>query len=266
MSEIPAPPLPQLTLALALALGAVSVIIGAVLLLWGRTVNRATLVVLGVYAGLFLAGPLWRKVPANPTVVRIVAALALAMLGLLLARLVWAALAGAICGGAACLIVLARSLPQLSPDARPVFQMADSSFGAYSQAVGQYVWAGTQAVWGQQATLLLVTCCLAAAAPLIISMLWPQLIEILMTGLLGAVGIVAGLTLAGGQISARLFSAVFSKYYVPVALAAALFIVGVVFQYLGVLAIKRADAQRRAEREERRAQDQKDEEFLLNRH
>jgi hypothetical protein len=101
-----------------------TLVLGAGLLLWGRTIHRILLMGLLAAAGMVLGGPLAGRVGLEIWAGRLIAAVAMGLLGYLLARLAWSLVAG---GMLAALAAVALSVippglgaPATNPAAPPV--------------------------------------------------------------------------------------------------------------------------------------------------
>ena len=139
MLAIPYPPQPQLSPAIGIVLGIGLLIVGALLLLWGRLLARAFLVVCGAVSGAALAPAVADQLQVNESLVGLGMIVIFGIVGLLAARVVFAALLAGMTGSAAVLWVLARALAALGPEDRPSFQPLDEGLGAWLAETFDYL-------------------------------------------------------------------------------------------------------------------------------
>ena len=170
---------------------AVAVAMGLGLLLWGRLLHRGLLVIVAAITGLVLGGTFSPQIGLDPILGRLGAAVALGLLGLVLARAVWAALAGAVVAAVTfaivSVVVLHVPLPQVPP-------------GTAQDVPARYKAATTQAVaeaMDRRNPLLLVATVGAGVAAVVGGFLLPRATVIVMTSLLGS-----SLLMAAGSFAA----------------------------------------------------------------
>ncbi|MCK4602094.1 MAG: hypothetical protein KAU28_06490 [Phycisphaerae bacterium] len=240
MLDIPVPPLPQLTAAHSWLLAGACVVVGVVLLLSGRKFGCALLVLAGAGIGLSVAPILAERFGINPLAVRVVAAIVLAIIGLTMARLIWAIIASVFFAEAAGAILFARFVPQLSEKVRPAFG-ASEPFGAWCLAAHEYYLAGMGALWNEHSLGLLLVLAAAFVLPLAVFLVRPRLSAIFATSLLGGVSIMTGVTVAAANIRQPLWPGNWATWAVLGAVAAAMLVTGLVAQYRVVLAADRKE-------------------------
>jgi hypothetical protein len=245
--NIPPLPPPQLTATTAWGLAGLLVLLGGLLLLWGRVLSRPFLSALGAAAGTILAGSLARQFGLPIVVADVVAILGLAVLGAVTARILWALAGGAFFGLAALGILLSRLLETLPPTSQPAF--AEGTAGdlqGWFAACGRFLMDGVGSVWPDHYATVLWTICLGGGVPLVMLLLLPRLGKIFMTALIGAVGIVGGLMLAVSRLDGLAWPATWSGYMIHAGGCVVLLTFSLVFQYCGVVAAQRAEKEKKA--------------------
>ena len=197
--------------ALVVAVSALGV--GVALLLWGRILHRAALALVGAAAGLAVGGSLAAAISVEPLVGRLVGAVALGLLGLVAARIVWAVLAGSLTGVSAAW-VMARLVEvdsaAVGDKVRATQTVPAQAFTEWLETSWETALACLGAVWEKHTAMVVLVLAPAVAAPLIICMLRPRLGHIFMTSLLGAGAIVFGCLFGASQIQPSLWQAVYS--------------------------------------------------------
>ncbi len=235
MFGIPSPPQPLLGDLPSLILTAVCVVLGVLILLWGRVVGRGLLCAAGIFGGLVIAGPAAARLGVNALMVRIVAGFLVGLLALVSARAIWALLTGASFGLIAQGIVLFRILGGIPADQRPVFESADATFNGWALGLGQFTLSSLAALWSYDSTLVLATIVPAVAAPFALALLRDRIARIFVTSLLGAAGVVFAPLVALSQRRPSLWEALWTHWYVPVGIAVLLMAVGLVCQFRGAI-------------------------------
>ena len=243
MLYIPSPPPPELSWAAAGGISAACIILGFLLLLWGRNLHRAFLTLVGAAGGLALAGPVAQRFGLNTTIAQVVAIFTLAILGLACAKIIWVLLAGGLLAFSASVVVLVRYLPALSEDARPAFEAAGATLAAWLDGVWNFFSACLETVWKAQPTLLIFAATVGGGLAILIGLLRGRVVTIFMSALAGAAAIIAGGMILCGQVSFKLWQGAWERYYLPAGLVAVLLLIGLVFQYRGALAADRAAAE-----------------------
>jgi len=151
-------------------------LLGLVMLLWGRLLHRALLVLVAGGIGLVLGGIYGPRIELSPFLARLGGAVTCGLLGLVLARAIWAALAGLLVAGAVGGLMLVFHLGQSLATTQPAVA------AAYGQAVVQQVPAAMQ----EHGLVLGATTIGSGLIALIAAFLLPRVAVIAMTSLLGA--------------------------------------------------------------------------------
>lgn len=239
MPRIPLPPDPGLSWPVLPAIAAASIVVGAVLLLWGRRVDRCLLAVVGAGAAVALAGPLARWAGIPLPAVRISSAVTLAILCFILTRLAWALLAAGTSALVAVWLICGHVLAG-STEGGPTFAADVADGQGYYLALGHFTLACIEFAWDRAPVLLAIAGGLAAAAPLLICLVRPRLGRIFMTSLIGACGVVAGTAAVVALSDPTWAPAVRRSWLAMSVVAGALTVLGLLYQYRGALAAGRA--------------------------
>ena len=226
-------------------------VVGVLILLWGRHLGRGLLCVGGVVGGLLLAGPIAARFELNLTLVRIVGVVVLALGGLIFARLIWAAMVAILFAVPAECIVLARSLAEVAENKRIAFTPTDPTFTGWVVELCKFLLGGFWWLWEHNLGMLLAVVCPAILLPLVIALIRDRLGRIFMTSLLGGVMIVLGPVLAAAQLRPSVWDGVWTHWYAPLGAAAVLMIVGLVKQYRGAIRDDKMNKDREAEPREK---------------
>ncbi len=250
MLNIPPPPPLQLPSTTAWGLAGLLVILGALLLLWGRVLSRPFLSALGAAAGTLLAGALARQFGLPVVAADVVAILGLAILGAVAARILWALAGGAFFGLLALGVLMSRTLESLPATSQPAFdEKAAADIQGWLLACKQFFSDGAGTLWANNSATVLWTICLGGGVPLVVLLLLPRLGKIFMTALIGAVGIVGGLMLAVSRLDGSAWPATWSGYVLQAGGCGVLLIFSLVFQYCGDVAAQKAEKEKKAKAE-----------------
>ena len=241
MLDITPPPPPPLTTPLALGLAGVAVVLGGLMLLWGRVLSRTFLGIVGAGVGTLLADSLARQFGLPLVAAAMIAILGLALLAAVAARLIWALAGGAFFGLIAVWVFLSNRLPNLAPTSQPVFDTQTAAdWAGWFLACWRVLVAGVNVLWADHSITILWTICLGGGVPLVILLLLPRLGRIFMTGLIGAVSIAGGMLLAVSRFSRAGWPAAWPAYLTYVGIAAAMLTFAIAFQTSGEVAAQRA--------------------------
>ena len=247
MFSIPGPPLPQWSDLVAYGVSGACVLVALLILLWGRNLGRALLVVLAAGLGFALSAPIAERFELQLALVRPIAILAPALGALLLARLIWALMAGALAGIVAECIVFAQMINNIPADKQPSFAPTSSTLIAWGQELAVYFGRLFLLLATERTGLFLAAVTPPIALIVVILLARDRLARIIMTALLGSAGVVFGPILAVCQFRPSLWDAIWTHWYVPAAIALVFMIASVVRQYLRALKEEKAIAQRQAD-------------------
>ena len=241
MPRIPLPPDLGLSGPVLPAIAAASIVVGAVLLLWGRRVDRCLLAMIGAGAAVVLAGPLARWAGIPLLALQISAAVTLAILCFILTRLAWVLLAAGTSAMVAAWLICGHVLTRF-PEGGPTFATGAADGQGYYLALGHFALACIEFAWGRAPVLLAVAGGLAVGAPLLICLARPRLARIFMTSLIGACGVVAGAGAVVALSHPTWAPAVRRSWLALSIIAGVLTVLGLLYQYRGALAAGRARA------------------------
>jgi hypothetical protein len=208
---------------------------GLCLLLWGRHLHRAVLVLLtfpvGVVAGVLLADQFHVARPVGV----LAAVVVLAALMILLARVVWALLAGLWLGGiVACLVTMV---------------MLGAAVGAAVGAAGPDPLRGKalfQSIWASAGMTILCVFAAAALAGFVLCLLLPRATVIAITSLMGASFFARGLGLFALVLAPNLLVALAVEIWIGIGVFLCSLVLGIVYQSIMEVRAKRAEAQHRS--------------------
>lgn len=237
------PPLEFGAVEYAATAGAIAV--GVAMVFWGRLIGRGLIVLTGAAVGWIVGGNL--PFDVNPIIVRATAVFALAMIGLVTARLVWSVLAAGVFAAVAGAIVWCHVFETLGEQLRPAFGGA-ATVPAYLEACGKYAWSALGVLWEHKIVATVTIICPCGAVPLIIALLRPRLATIFMTSLIGSTAVVGGAATILVKARPELWESVGKYHYIGAAVAAGLvFLVGLAFQYPRDIAAEKKKAHTEAE-------------------
>lgn len=259
---IPIPPLPQWPEALAgnalyFAAGGAT-LLGLVLLLWGRTLGRTFLVLVGAGIGYLAGEPLANLLNAPPLLGQIAAGLTLAVIFLLAARLIWALSISSLFEAIATIALVLHFLPVLG-DIKGIRFAAAASFVEWAASLYQFCFQGFVAVMqGRIGTVMLIVVP-AGLLPLILALAKPRLGVIVLTGLLGGTLTTAALWALAVRIRPMLWPDTWLYFLIPAGVAMVMTLIGWIYQGSGELAKAKAKAEEKKKADESAKPPKKDE-------
>ncbi len=251
MFEIPVPPPPEIPALWAWTATGGGLVVGTAMLLWGRHLHRAFLVLAGAGAGVALAEPLSGWLDFNIVLLRIVPAVVLAIVGFVAARLIWALLGGAlaslITATSALLVAMYRAGAPVG-EAPPTETLAEwpaesamNLFNALSES--GYL------------PLALGGSLLVGAAVALVLLLRPVAGRIIMTSLLATAVLMGALLLASINIRDTLWQTMWEYPLVPAAGAVALVLLGWIWQFVCAGRERRSEREKQKQKEKAEAED-----------
>jgi hypothetical protein len=261
--NISPPPLAWGAIEYAVIAGAV--VVGLLLMLWGRALGRVILGVAAAAAGVLLAAPLLAQVDAvksmglDINIIRAAAGLVAGAAAMIAARLVWGAAGGAFFGLIAVGLLLAFAWPAAQSTAAPAaarasapaatehsvraaLEHADASagspaaapaptLGAWSLDLLQSAWQAFLARWNDKALYIVLALVLPVGVPIFVGMIRPRFGVIFMTSLLGATLLTLGVLALAVEFHPAVWDAANSHIYVPLAVAVLGFAIAMAYQY-----------------------------------
>lgn len=228
--NLPCPPLPNLAQSDAFMVAAAAIIVGAALLVWGRILGRPLIALLAGSAGFLYGGQVADLLSIPPVVGQFALAIGGLIVVYLADRVVWGALAIAVAAIPAAIVMLGL-YPPADAKALPATAPAADSLTNYATGLALTLKADILDLWQTQRPTILIAFTAIALFFMLIALIRPRLIRIVMTSLIGAVAIVAGLLTAVTAILPSMWNQAWQLCYVPAGLCAALFILGIVVQY-----------------------------------
>jgi hypothetical protein len=242
MIDIPVPPSPQMPEALAaypLYVAGAVVLVGIVMLLWGRRVGRFFIMFVGAGVGYLAGEPLATMIGASPALGQVVLAISLAIVFFIAARLIWALVIGSLFEAIALGLLLWHFVPLLPAQQAPKFAAA-GDFVAWATALAKFSWDSVEAVRQANFGTLMLVIVPAGLLPMMIALLKGRGSVIFMSGLLGGMIATAALWLAAVGIRSSIWPADWIRFLIPLGVALVLTIIGWVYQAHGELADIRA--------------------------
>ena len=223
LAQLPALPKPLL-----LGAGAVCLLVGAVLILWGRSRGRVILALLMAGGGAACGPMLVQWLPFRSVwPVSLAAAAFAGALGFALARVIWGALLGA--GGAiAALVALAVLTTGLEGPTWDYEQTGD--WWIVCANTGEYLWLWLWALWCHRPAAVVACAGVPGAIGLVLGMFFPKAIVIIASSILGAAKVVAGSALLVWAIQGEWVAAWAKHLYLPGAGVGALALLGGIIQ------------------------------------
>jgi hypothetical protein len=237
------PPLPPgLTLEWTWGLALSGIVLGPLLILWGRVLSRPVLALAGVGIGLVLAPSLARQFGIDPTLAAVLVAVIFAAVGAVAARLIWALTGGALVATVALWTLLAYCLAALPPKEQPLFPKGLDTLEPWLIACWHFGLAGLRALWTVHSERILWTLCLGGGLPLVVLLLLPRFGKIFMTALLGSLLLTGGFLLAATSLRRAIWPSAWSDYLLYGGIILAMMMFSLVFQYIGAVTAAKAKA------------------------
>jgi hypothetical protein len=255
--SISSPPLQWGSTEYAVIAGAV--VIGLLLMLWGRALGRAILGIAAAAAGVLLVAPLLAQVPfvksfnLDFNIVRAAAGLIVGAAAMIGARLVWGAASGAFLGLVVMALLLIFVWPPaqsaaatrapaptatehsvrdaLAHDAAKPTAAPATTLGAWSLNLVQSSWHAFITLWNDKAGIIVLALVLPVGLPIVVGMIRPRFGAIFATSLLGATLLTLGVLALAIQLHPTVWDSVNSYVYVPVAVAALGLAIAMAYQY-----------------------------------
>ena len=212
--------------------------VGAVMLLWGRLLHRALLVLVAASIGLLVAARYGPQIGLGVFVSQLAGAVTGGLLAVVLARLVWAVLAAVHVAAVVSTVVVVW---YLGVDLAGLQPAAQGDVIARGEAFAEQV---VRAVWAQHGLTVGITVILAGLAGLVVAFVLPRVTVILMTSLIGTglLSAAAGLAMVM-WLPALLPAPSPASRYVMCGIGGGVLLVGIVFQSVGEVRARRRKAE-----------------------
>lgn len=231
-----------------------AVVVGVLMLFWGRVLSRYFCALVGAVTGLAISSSLARQFGIDPILAGVLAAVIFAAAGAVTARLIWAMAGGSLCAAIGVLILLANSIHLIPAKDQPAVLTTEDfiSIQTWFIACWNYVLACLTALWKEHSEKILWTLIFTGGATLAVLLLLPRFGKLFMTALVGALGIVAGLLTIAASLRQSIWPASWDGFVVYLLIAAALLMFSTAFQYVGEI---RAEARAEKARKEKQAKE-----------
>ena len=245
LNDIPSPP--AMPTQYVLAAGAVAVVLGLGLVLAGRRLARLFIALVGAAAAVASVPLYIDLLPYHEYVpVAIGSAVAGLIVGLLLSRLVWAALLGTTVGMTALWAMIQRNAATATSRPAEWASYDLTTFAKWLGAVADYHFRWFVSLWPQYNVTLALWVLLPALAFLVAGLVLPSGAIILMSSLLGAAAVVGG---AMALMKPEWQSACREHFSTVLAAAGALALVGLIVQVCGEIAAHAREAEKEEKEE-----------------
>jgi hypothetical protein len=241
------PPVPELETAVAAAAAGSALLLGVLMLLWGRRLHRGFLALCGAGAGFALGHWGGRPLGMNPALSGLVAAVTVGILAPILARVVWALALGAIVAAAGAIVAVFLYLPTVATQPTATTIPA-SDIVAYADGWGRFAWDGVIALW-QGSPAVVVGAGAAGLLFLAAGLFLPRATVVLMSALVGTLLLAGAAAVAGARFAPAWWTEAWGRPALSGAVAGGVLLVGAVWQTVGALRARRRKARREAEQQ-----------------
>ncbi|MCP4375249.1 MAG: hypothetical protein GY794_03590 [bacterium] len=250
--DIPFSPIPDLADNVAYISAVVSVVVGLLLLGWGRLWSRPVVGLLGAGLGVLCGDMISEGMEVDTTVSRVAGGSIFGVLGFVAAPFFWAALAGSLCSSIGGGFLAESFLASLPGDVPEVVEPAGgASLSLWAEAFANYADNISVAMWEKQAATMILVMAPLGLIPAMIGFWKPQFITVVMTSLVGAIAVVGGATIAMVQSDPARWPDQWSGMLIPLYIVGGLWICGMAMQGSFAMAAKR----KKKAKEVARAQD-----------
>jgi len=235
---------PKASAVLVYGLGASALLLGVLLILWGKPLSRVVLLLAGAGVGIAMGPTVAGWTQLEVLYCRIGCGVLVAALGAGLAPVVWAVLAGGLFAAGAAAGVLLAFYPNVPDSAAKALQNhAYEPILEWLGWLGQFLWQCVQLAATGHEAVFFPAVGLAMVAPIVVFVLRMRLGTIFMTSLLGAAAAVAGVLTIVMQAEIVSVDGFTRLYYIPCATAGALLAAGMAIQYRRTARAKRDKAE-----------------------
>ncbi len=246
--DITIAPMPDLSDTVAYLAGGGGVVIGILLVGWGRFWSRLVVGLSGVGIGLLVGGPLAEMMTVDPWIGRAAAASIFGVLGFVAAPFLWAILSGALCASVAGGFLADRFLSNMSEETSLLEPFGGGGLQQWAEYIATNAGIINSEMWREQVGLTLLVTAPLAIIPLMIGFWRQRFITIVMTSLTGAVAIVAGAMLVIVQNDPTRWFKEWSGLVIPLMVVGVLTLLGITVQYIFALAKARKKKAKEAAR------------------
>ena len=238
---IPAPLPPEMQDVAAYMLGGALVVTGAALLAWGRHLGRSMIMIGAGVGGYFLAGlPEFHFLP--PVAMQMLLILAMLALGFVLERIFWGAIAAAFLAAVAAAVKSHLLIGPVDHTSKSI-----GEFVAYlwygpehhrAHGLAKESWPGLQNVfptsWDALGAYPLAPAVAVALLIMLVAVFRPKWIRIVMTSMVGAAVVTAGLALVVCRVLPAYWPELWARIAWVLAGVGALAVLGMIAQFVGL--------------------------------
>ncbi len=240
MFQIPAPLPPEMDNVTAYALGGMLVVAGAALLAWGRHLGRFLIMIGAGLGGYFLAGlPNIHYLPQ--IALQILLILVMLAFGFVFERIFWGGIAAAFLGAIAVAVRTRLTIGPQDPGRSKhigeflVYLWTGPEHGS-ARELGKESWSGLQNAfptsWDALSAYPLASALVVALLILLVAVFRPKWIRIVMTSILGAAVVTAGLALVVCRLLPAYWPELWARIAWVLAGAGVLAVLGMVAQFV----------------------------------
>ncbi len=240
------PPVLGLDTNLALAIAGGMVLVGLAMLLWGRKVHWAFVILAGAGAGVLFLTPVVQKctgLELRPA--QIMAGISAGLVAGFGAQFVWAFLAGATCILLAVIGALVYFHPSLPAQLESVLPKAGTPAEQWGLAMGNAIQIAVSEAWKKNWSLVLMITGIPGVLGIVLGIVRSKATIIVLTPLLGAALAVCGALVAAEAQKSSLWTSAWADPVIPGAIVGGLMLAGFVVQCMG--AAKQARAAKAAQ-------------------
>jgi len=234
------------------------VALGLLLLLWGRSLHRIFLGLVGAGVGYLVGGMLAGMMNLNPLIGQAAIGLTLAVVFFIAARLIWALSIVALLETVASLVLVLLFISQVA-DAKNIQFGTPANFNEWVIALGQFTYNGALAVLHDKLTTAALIVVPVGLLPLVLALAKPRAAVIFATALLGGLLTVASIWTLAIHARENLWPQSWMYFLIPAGIAAVMTIIGWIYQGSSEIAAAKAKAEAEKKEEESADGKKKDE-------
>jgi len=195
------------------------VALGLLLLLWGRSLHRIFLGLVGAGVGYLVGGMLAGMMNLNPLIGQAAIGLTLAVVFFIAARLIWALSIVALLETVASLVLVLLFISQVA-DAKNIQFGTPANFNEWVIALGQFTYNGALAVLHDKLTTAALIVVPVGLLPLVLALAKPRAAVIFATALLGGLLTVASIWTLAIHARENLWPQSWMYFLIPAGIAA----------------------------------------------
>jgi hypothetical protein len=241
--------MPELSDSIAYIASAVSIVIGLMLLGWGRLWSRPIVGLIGVGTGFLCGDLLAASAEVDSGVAKAAVGSVFGVLGFVAAPFIWAFLAGSLCSSVAGGFLAESFLASLPGDVPEVVEPAGGvTLAHWAESLALFAGDVNAEMWRKQAATMILVMAPVGLIPTMIGLWKPRFITIVMTSLTGAIVVVSGSVIALVQSDPTRWPKAWSGLLIPLGIAGGLWVCGMAVQYSFALAAVRKKKAKEAAR------------------